>query len=81
MAGKAGALHGTFQTAHPFDLRKCRAQIILESIAKAGYNYYGSEPMYSGVNGTELHCHILSVWCTIKASSMVSDSLGRSMGP
>jgi len=29
-----------------------------EQLIKAGYNYYGNEPMYSGITGTEFHADI-----------------------
>jgi DNA-directed RNA polymerase beta subunit len=29
-----------------------------EQLLRAGYNYYGNEPMYSGIFGTEFYCDI-----------------------
>ena len=85
MAGKAGALHGTFQDSTPFRFHENHraADYFGDQLAKAGYNYYGSEPMYSGVNGTELHCHIfIGVVYYQRLRHMVSDkSQVRSMGP
>lgn len=60
MAGKAGALHGFFQdgTAFQFDEKNTAADYFGQQLVKAGYNYYGNEPMYSGTSGTELHADI-----------------------
>jgi DNA-directed RNA polymerase I subunit RPA2 len=85
MAGKAGALHGTFQDSTPFRFHENHraADYFGDQLAKAGYNYYGSEPLYSGVNGTELHCHIfIGVVYYQRLRHMVSDkSQVRSSGP
>ena len=56
MAAKAGALHGHFQDATPFRFNEKHRVVDYfgEQLRKAGYNYYGSEPLYSGTNGTEV---------------------------
>lgn len=55
MAGKSGALHGMYQDATPFSFHESGDQIAVdyfgEQLREAGYNYYGSEPLYSGVSG------------------------------
>jgi len=55
MAGKSGALHGMYQDATPFSFHESGDQIAVdyfgEQLQSAGYNYYGSEPLYSGVSG------------------------------
>lgn len=85
MAGKAGAIHGTFQDSTPFRFHEKHraADYFGEQLRKAGYNYYGSEPMYSGIYGTELQCHIfIGVVYYQRLRHMVSDkSQVRSTGP
>ncbi len=56
MAGKAGALNGAFQDATPFrfDEKNRAVDAFGEQLAAAGYNYYGTETMYSGVTGEPL---------------------------
>jgi len=55
MAGKSGALHGMYQDATPFSFHESGDQIAVdyfgEQLRDAGYSYYGSEPLYSGVSG------------------------------
>ena len=48
MAGKAGALHGIFQDGTPFQFHEEHTAVdyIGEQLEKAGYNCYGSEPLY-----------------------------------
>ena len=60
MAGKAGALHGKFQDSSPFKFHEEQRAIdfVGEQLRQAGYHYYGSEPMYSGVHGTLMHADI-----------------------
>jgi DNA-directed RNA polymerase I subunit RPA2 len=56
LAGKAGALHGIFQDSTPFqfDEQNTAVDYFSQMLVKAGYNYYGSEVMYSGIMGTQL---------------------------
>jgi len=60
MAGKAGAMHGFYQDATPFqfDEKNTAADYFGDQLVKAGFNFYGNEPMYSGVAGTEFHADI-----------------------
>jgi len=60
MAGKAGALHGKFQDATPFSFHEENKVIdhLGEQLLAAGYHYYGSEPLYSGLSGEVMHCDI-----------------------
>jgi len=85
MAGKAGALHGMFQDSTPFRFHEEHraADYFSEQLKAAGYNYHGSEPLYSGVAGTELHCHIfMGIVYYQRLRHMVSDkSQVRSSGP
>ncbi len=56
MAGKVGAMQGEFQDSTPFRFSEDQpvAEYLGEQLVNAGYSYYGSEPLYSGVNGTEV---------------------------
>jgi len=85
MAGKAGALHGVFQDGTPFRFsEKDRAvDYFGEQLRAAGYNYYGNEPMYSGIHGTEMHADIyIGVVYYQRLRHMVKDKYQvRSTGP
>ncbi|EGG16401.1 RNA polymerase I [Cavenderia fasciculata] len=65
MAAKAGAVNGIFQqgTAFSFDEKNTAVKFFGEQLAKAGYNYYGNEPMYSGTTGEEFHADIFFGVC------------------
>jgi DNA-directed RNA polymerase I subunit RPA2 len=85
MAGKAGALHGHYQDSTPFrfDEKNRAVDYFGEQLRAAGYNYYGSEPMYSGVTGEEMQADIF-IGCVYyqRLRHMVSDkSQVRSTGP
>lgn len=85
MAGKAGALHGHFQDSTPFrfDENHRAVDYMGEQLKAAGYNYYGSEPMYSGITGEEMQADIF-IGCVYyqRLRHMVSDkSQVRSTGP
>ncbi|KAF9238805.1 hypothetical protein BU15DRAFT_88248 [Melanogaster broomeanus] len=60
MAGKAGAMHGLAQDATPFEFSEEDRAIDYfgEQLLAAGYNYYGNEPMYSGITGEEFAADI-----------------------
>lgn len=85
MAGKAGALHGVFQDSSPFRFHEEQKVIDYfgEQLLKAGYHYYGSEPMYSGVSGELMQADIfIGVVFYQRLRHMVSDkSQARSTGP
>jgi DNA-directed RNA polymerase I subunit RPA2 len=53
MAAKSGALHGIFQNGTPFRFNENFRAVDFfgQQLKHAGYSYYGSEPMYSGVTG------------------------------
>lgn len=60
MAGKCGAIHGSVHDATPFKFSEKNTAIdyfgkILE---RSGYNYYGTEKMYSGIDGREMKADI-----------------------
>ncbi|KAI0920779.1 DNA-directed RNA polymerase I subunit rpa2, variant 2 [Taiwanofungus camphoratus] len=60
MAGKAGAMHGLAQDATPFQFTEedTAVDYFGEQLLAAGYNYYGNEPMYSGITGQEFAADI-----------------------
>ncbi len=60
LAGKSGALHGHAQDATPFKFNEehCAQEYFGEQLKEAGFNYYGNEPMYSGIVGTEFKADI-----------------------
>ncbi|KAJ3487257.1 hypothetical protein NLI96_g3666 [Meripilus lineatus] len=60
MAGKAGAMHGLAQDATPFQFTEedTAVDYFGEQLLAAGYNYYGNEPMYSGITGEEFAADI-----------------------
>lgn len=60
MAGKSGAIHGLVHDATPFKFNEEETAIdyfgrLLEA---GGYNYYGTESMYSGIDGREMKAQI-----------------------
>lgn len=85
MAGKAGALHGIAQDATPWKFGEddTPLEYFGDQLAKAGYNYYGNEPMYSGVTGEELRADIyIGVVYYQRLRHMVNDKFQvRSTGP
>ncbi|KZF22410.1 beta and beta-prime subunits of DNA dependent RNA-polymerase [Xylona heveae TC161] len=85
LAGKAGALHGLAQDCTPFrfDEANTAGNYFGEQLRKAGYNYYGNEPMYSGITGEELHADIyLGVVYYQRLRHMVNDKFQvRTTGP
>jgi DNA-directed RNA polymerase I subunit RPA2 len=88
MAGKASAIHGYGHDATPFTMQgddpgRMAVDYFGSQLAQAGYSYYGSEPMYSGVLGCELHCDIyIGVVYYQRLRHMVLDKAQvRSTGP
>ncbi|CCE86373.1 Piso0_004858 [Millerozyma farinosa CBS 7064] len=85
LAGKAGALHGIAQDSTPwkFNESDTPADFFGDQLLKAGYNYHGNEPMYSGVTGEELRADIY-IGCVYyqRLRHMVNDKFQvRSTGP
>ncbi|PSN31851.1 DNA-directed RNA polymerase I subunit RPA2 [Blattella germanica] len=85
MAGKSAALHGLVHDATPFRFSEKDTAIdyfgkLLEA---AGYNYYSTEKMYSGIDGRELNAEIFfGVVHYQRLRHMVSDKWQvRSTGP
>ncbi|KAJ1331189.1 DNA-directed RNA polymerase I subunit RPA2 [Microdochium nivale] len=85
LAGKAGALHGLAQDSTPFkfDEENPAADYFGHQLKMAGYNYYGNEPMYSGITGEELAADIyIGVVYYQRLRHMVNDKYQvRTTGP
>ena len=86
MAGKAGALHGSAVDSTPFkfdEQSQTAVDFFGDQLKKAGYNYYGNEPLYSGITGTELSCDIfIGVVYYQRLRHMVNDKYQvRTTGP
>ncbi|KAL1488883.1 hypothetical protein ABEB36_014676 [Hypothenemus hampei] len=85
MAGKSAALHGLVHDATPF--RFTEEETAIDYFGKllelAGYNYYGTETMYSGIDGREMTANIFfGVVHYQRLRHMVSDKWQvRSTGP
>lgn len=85
LAGKAGSLHGIAQDSTPFrfDEQNTAVDFFGHQLMKAGYNYYGNEPMYSGITGQELAADIyVGVVYYQRLRHMVNDKFQvRTTGP
>uniref|UniRef100_A0A6A7FXU3 DNA-directed RNA polymerase subunit beta n=1 Tax=Hirondellea gigas TaxID=1518452 RepID=A0A6A7FXU3_9CRUS len=87
MAGKVGCLNGEYQDGTPFrfsDKRNSTAVDFFGSkLVKNGFNYYGSEPMYSGISGEIMEVDIfIGMVYYQRLRHMVADkSQVRSTGP
>ncbi|KAI8978122.1 hypothetical protein BDB01DRAFT_800873 [Pilobolus umbonatus] len=85
MAGKAGALHGIAQDSTPFKFNEqhTASDYFGEQLKAAGYNYYGNEPMYSGITGEEMKMDIyIGVVYYQRLRHMVNDKFQvRTTGP
>jgi DNA-directed RNA polymerase I subunit RPA2 len=85
LAGKAGAMHGIAQDSTPFrfDEQNTAVDFFGHQLMKAGYNYYGNEPMYSGITGQELAADIyIGVVYYQRLRHMVNDKYQvRTTGP
>ncbi|CAP60512.1 uncharacterized protein PODANS_1_8070 [Podospora anserina S mat+] len=85
LAGKAGALHGLAQDSTPFKFSEenMAADYFGHQLMKAGYNYHGNEPMYSGITGEEFMCDIyIGVVYYQRLRHMVNDKYQvRTTGP
>ncbi|KAF8311445.1 beta and beta-prime subunits of DNA dependent RNA-polymerase [Clavulina sp. PMI_390] len=85
MAGKAGAMHGIAQDATPFMFNEQDTAVdhFGQQLLAAGYNYWGNEPMYSGITGEEFAADIyLGVVYYQRLRHMVNDKFQvRTTGP
>lgn len=85
MAGKSGACHGLKHDATPFTFSETdpAADHFGKLLIAAGYNYYGNERLYSGINGCELEADIFfGVIYYQRLRHMVADKFQvRTTGP
>lgn len=87
LAGKSGCLHGIAQDSTPFKFEDKKGNTAVEffghQLEQAGYNYYGNEPMYSGITGQELAADIyIGVVYYQRLRHMVNDKYQvRTTGP
>ena len=85
MAGKAGALHGHAQDSTPFQFseQNTATDYFGHQLRKAGYNYFGNEPLYSGITGKEFAADIfIGVVHYQRLRHMVNDKFQvRTTGP
>lgn len=85
MAGKAGALHGLAQDSTPFQFSEDNpvTDYFGHQLRKAGYNYHGNEPLYSGITGKEFAADIfIGVVHYQRLRHMVNDKFQvRTTGP
>ncbi|KAK4955171.1 hypothetical protein LTR10_007366 [Elasticomyces elasticus] len=87
MAGKSGALHGLSQDSTPFKFKDKEGETAVEyfghQLKRAGYNYHGNEPMYSGITGEEFAADIyIGVVYYQRLRHMVNDKFQvRTTGP
>ncbi|XP_006005108.2 DNA-directed RNA polymerase I subunit RPA2 [Latimeria chalumnae] len=76
MAGKSAALHGLCHDATPFTFSEENSALehFGEMLKAAGYNFYGTERLYSGISGLELEADIfIGVVYYQRLRHMVSD--------
>ncbi|XP_041646218.1 DNA-directed RNA polymerase I subunit RPA2 [Cheilinus undulatus] len=76
MAGKSGALHGLSHDATPFTFSEDASALDYfgQMLRAGGYNYYGTERLYSGMSGLELEADIfIGVVYYQRLRHMVSD--------
>nr|CAD7405467.1 unnamed protein product [Timema poppensis] len=85
MAGKSAAVHGLVHDATPFKFseKDTAAEYFGKMLEAGGYNYYGTEKMYSGIQGCEMEAAIFfGVVHYQRLRHMVSDKWQvRSTGP
>ncbi|KAL8613329.1 hypothetical protein ACOMHN_052569 [Nucella lapillus] len=85
MAGKSGALHGTFHDATPFTFSEDDTAIDFfgECLQKGGFNSLGTETMYCGETGREMEVQIfMGMVYYQRLRHMVSDKFQvRTTGP
>uniref|UniRef100_A0A914WPW3 DNA-directed RNA polymerase n=1 Tax=Plectus sambesii TaxID=2011161 RepID=A0A914WPW3_9BILA len=85
MAGKGAAMHGWKQDATPFVFNEKQTAIEYfgDLLTKAGFNYYGNETMYSGIDGREFEVQIfLGIVYYQRLRHMIADKFQvRATGP
>lgn len=87
LAGKSGAIHGLAQDSTPFRFSDTPGSTAVDyfgtQLKKAGFNFHGNEPMYSGITGEELAADIyVGVVYYQRLRHMVNDKFQvRTTGP
>jgi len=85
LAGKAGACHGFSQDSSPWRFSEDSPAVDYfgEQLRLAGYNFFGNEPMYSGITGKEFAADIyVGVVFYQRLRHMVNDKFQvRTTGP
>ncbi|MFH4977120.1 hypothetical protein AB6A40_003829 [Gnathostoma spinigerum] len=85
MAGKSAAVNGMTYDASPFvfNEKKTAIEYFGKLLTLAGYNYYGNETMYSGVDGREMEAQIFfGIVYYQRLRHMIADKYQvRSTGP
>lgn len=85
MAGKSAAVHGLVHDATPFRFNEDETAVEYfgKLLERGGYNYYGTEKMYSGIDGREMTADIFfGIVHYQRLRHMVSDKWQvRSTGP
>uniref|UniRef100_A0A224XGY9 DNA-directed RNA polymerase subunit beta n=1 Tax=Panstrongylus lignarius TaxID=156445 RepID=A0A224XGY9_9HEMI len=85
LAGKSAAILGLVHDATPFEFseEETASDYFGKLLQECGYNYYGTERMYSGINGCELNASIFfGIVHYQRLRHMVSDKWQvRSTGP
>ncbi|XP_064401799.1 DNA-directed RNA polymerase I subunit RPA2-like isoform X3 [Halichondria panicea] len=85
MAGKSSSLHGLCHDCTPFKFSEKDPAVdhFGKLLVKAGYNYFGNERLYSGINGREFEADIfMGVVYYQRLRHMVSDKFQvRTTGP
>lgn len=85
MGGKSAAMHGVVHDATPFTFseQNIASEYYGNLLEQAGFNYFGTERMYSGVDGRELVADIfIGIVYYIRLRHMVGDKYQvRSTGP
>lgn len=85
LAGKSGAMHGMVHDSTPFVFSEdnVASDYYGKLLESCGFNYYGTEKLYSGVDGRELEANIfIGVIYYIRLRHMVGDKYQvRSTGP
>jgi DNA-directed RNA polymerase I subunit RPA2 len=85
MAGKSCALAGKTQDSTPFKFNEKQRAVdyVGSELAAAGYNYYGTEELYSGITGCKMQADVfIGVVYYQRLRHMVKDkSQVRSSGP
>lgn len=87
LAGKSGCIHGMAQDSTPFRFSDSPQGSAIDyfgtQLKRAGFNYHGNEPMYSGITGEELAADIyVGVVYYQRLRHMVNDKFQvRTTGP